>query len=232
MDFGSALLLFGLDLDLLQGIISFLYEIDPRFRTLEDDDGSFRLDLDEPRIETRPETDMASFRMGVHLTGRLFLGEDPDPRLFDTWVRLRPEVVPQDEGPPVGGLRFDGVEEVVPAIAQQSVEQAFGPDGAIGAALEAFELPVFADLITSAGEQLSPGVEVDPEDFEVAFYLGRPAPIRRPLWDVAKVDGEWQPHLDLDVSHTTTPGLIAAVGLAGSDPVPPAAPSIVRPGTG
>ncbi|HUG84974.1 MAG TPA: hypothetical protein VMM13_10435, partial [Euzebya sp.] len=87
-------------------------------------------------------------------------------------------------------------------------------------------------LITSAGEQLSPGVEVDPDDFEVAFYLGRPAPIRRPLWDVAKVDGEWQPHLDLDVSHTTTPALIAAVGLAGSDPVPPAAPSIVRPGTG
>lgn len=229
MDFGAALVLFGLDLDLFQGIVTFLYDVDPRFRTLEGEDGSFRLELEMPAIETREDP----FRMGVHLSGQLFLGTDPDPRVFDAWVRLVPEKVEGADGIPVGALRFEEVEEVIPAFAEAQVAQSFGPDGAIGEVLAAFEFPVFESLLRSAHEQLfGEGPELDPAAFETAFYLGHPAPIRRPLWDVGRVNGDWGPVLDLDVSYATKPALIAAVSRADTDPLPPEAPSIVRPGTG
>jgi hypothetical protein len=229
VELGSALLLFGLDVELLQGTLNFLYQNLPPFRTVEDPAGGWRLELDQPQLETRTE---GGFRLGVHLSGGLFLGDDPDARVFDTWVRLRPEVGADDEGFPVGTLRFDGVEEVVPALAEQAVANAFGPEGPIGSALDALSLDVFRSLLEGAQEQLVGGGDVDLSAFSTAFYLGRPAPIPRPVWAVRREGDGYQPVLDLDISYATTPALVASVALAGADPVPPDAPSVVRPGTG
>lgn len=229
MELGSALLLFGLDVELLQGTLNFLYENLPPFRTVEDPAGGWRLELDQPQLETRTE---GVFRLGVHLSGGLFLGDDPDARVFDAWVRLRPEVSTDDDAFPVGTLRFDGVEEVVPALAEQAVANAFGPEGPIGSALDGLSLDVFRSLLEGAQDQLVGGGDVDLSAFSTAFYLGRPAPIPRPVWAVRREGDGYQPVLDLDVSYATTPALVASVALAGADPVPPDAPSVVRPGTG
>lgn len=229
MNLGSALLLFGIDLELLQGIVNHIYGSDPSFRTVEGEDGAFRLELDGPVVETRD--DAGSYRMGLHLTGRLFVGDQPDALVFDTWVRLAPEAV-EVEGTPVGTIAFDDIEDVVPAFAEPAVRAAFEPDGFIGTVLADLAIPAFEGLIESAAAQLFPGQPVDPSRFSSAFYLGHPASIRRPVWTMGRVDGDWEPVLDLDVSHGTVPALIASVALDGSDPVPPEAPSIVRRGTG
>jgi hypothetical protein len=229
MDVGSALLLFGLDIELLQGIVNHLYESDPTLRSVDGGNGLFHLDLDPPAIETRAD---GAFRMGVHLTGRLFVGAQPDPLVFDTWVRLRPELVGNPGEIPAGALRFDAVEDVVPAGAEQPVADAFGPDGFIGKTLDTLTIPVFADLLASANDQLFPDAELDVSRFSTAFYLGRSAPIRRPVWTVRRANSHWEPSLDLDVTYATVPALMAAVGPAGADPVPPDAPSVVRSGTG
>jgi hypothetical protein len=228
MDFGSALLVFGLDIELLQGIVNHLYENDRSLQSIEGENGRLRLELDAPAVETRQD----SFRIGVHLTGRLFIGQESDPRVFDAWVRLKPEVVTGADGFPAGTLRFDEVEDCVPAILRPVVTSVFQPDGFIGKVLASLSIPVFADLLASANEQLFSDVELDMAAFSTSFYLGRSTPIRRPLYAVTRVDDHYEPELDLDITYATVPALMAAVGLAGSDPTPPGAPSIVRPGTG
>lgn len=228
MPYGSSLLLFGLDLQLLQGIIAFAYKVSPDFRVIEDDNGAFRIELDVPVIETRTDGD---YRLGVHLTGRLFLGADPDPRVFDAWVRLRPEVA-TDDGMPVGAIRFDAVESVVPPAAEQFVIDAFGPEGTLGAFLATATIPVFKDLLESANKQLFPDTDLDVSAFSVSFYLGRSAPIRRPVWGIARDGDDWKPKLEFDVTYATVPALVASVARASDDALPPDAPSIVRPGTG
>jgi hypothetical protein len=229
MNLGSSLQLFALEVDLLQGLVNFLHEALPSFRTIEDPDGSFRLELDPPQIEIRDNDD---FRMGIHLTGRLFLGTDPNALFFDAWVRLRPEVGADQDGNPVGALVFDAVEEVTPALAETTVSEAFGPDGPVAAALDALKLDVFSALMASIHDQIFPGTALDRSAFAVAFYLGRPAAMPRPVWQIRRDGDHYVPDLDLDISHVTTPALVASVTLAGQEPVPPGSPSIVRPGTG
>lgn len=231
MDLGSALIVFGLDIKLLQGIVNHLYENDPSLQKIEGENGRLRLELDAPAIETRSD---GTFRLGVHLTGRLFIGEDADPRVFDAWVRLQPQTVTGDDGFPAGALRFDDVEDCVPLILRPIVTAVFQPDGFIGKVLANLTIPVFKDLLSSASEQLfPPDTELDINAFSTAFYLGRSTPLRRPFYIVAKTgDDQYAPQLDLDITYATVPALIAAVGLAGADPRPPADPSIVRPGTG
>lgn len=229
MDLGAALLLFGLDLQLLQGIVNQLYTDVPGLRTVTGPNGSFRLELDPPAIETRAE---GEFRMGVHLTGRLFVGTSTDPLVFDTWVRLQPEIVTGADGIPAGALRFDAVEDVVPQAAEQAVADAFAPGGAVGALLASLTIPVFGDLLASANEQLFPGAELDLAAFSTAFYLGHPAPMRRPVYEVERAGDGYEPVLDLDITYATVPALVAAVALAGNDARPPESPSVVRPGTG
>ena len=229
MNTGSSLQLFALDVDLLQGVVNFLHEVLPSFRTIEDPDGAYRLELEPPLVETR---DGGNFRMGIHLRGQLFLDANPNAILFDAWVRLRPEVGTDDDGNPVGVLVFDAVEEVIPPIAEPVVAEAFGPDGTVASALDALKLDVFSALTESVHDQLFPGTPFDRDAFSVAFYLGRPASMARPVWQI-RLDGDhYVPDLDLDVSYATVPALVASVALAGQEPVPPAAPSIVRPGTG
>lgn len=229
MDVGSSLQLFALEVDLLQGIVNFLHEALPSFRTIEDPNGDYRLELDPPQVETR---DNGNFRLGIRIRGRLFLGTDPTALLFESWVHLRPEVGADDDDNPVGVLVFNAVEEVTPALAEAAVTEAFGPDGPVGAALDALKLDVFSTLTESVHDQLMPGTPFDRSAFAVAFYLGRPAAMARPVWQIRRDGDHYVPDLDLDVSDVTTPALVASVSLAGQDPVPPGAPSIVRPGTG
>jgi hypothetical protein len=230
VELGAARQLFGLDLDLLQGIVNFLHAELPAFQTVEDPDGAYVLRLDVPTVETRSD---GGFRMGLRITGQLELGGDP-PQLFETFVRLRPEVGEGADGNPVGTLAFDAIEEIFPPDAEPAITDTFGPDGPLGTALGALALDVFADLIASVNEQINPpDTPVDLNAFSTAFYLGRPAPIPRPVWTIRSAgDHRYEPALDLDVSYATTPALVAAVGLAGEDPVPPDSPSIVRPATG
>ena len=229
MDTGSSLQLFALEVDLLQGVVNFLYDALPSFRTIEDPDGDYRLELEPPLVETRAD---GAFRMGIHMRGQLFLGTSPNAVLFETWVRLRPEVGADDDDNPVGVLVFDSVEEVIPPVAGPVVADAFGPGGTVASALDALKLDVFSALTKSVHDQLFPGTPFDRDAFSVAFYLGRPASMARPIWQI-RLDGDhYVPDLDLDVSYATTPALVASVALTGQEPVPPGSPSIVRPGTG
>jgi len=229
MELGAARQLFGLDLALLQGIITFLHDALPAFQTVEGPGGAYVLRLDEPRIETRSD---GEYRMGLRVTGRLEIGTDP-PQLFATFVRLRPEVRADEDGDPVGALAFEAIEEVFPPAAEGPVADTFGADGPLGSALDALTLDVFSDLIASVNDQLNPpGTPVDLAAFSIAFYLGRPAPLPRPVWTIGRVGDHYEPALDLDVSYACVPSLVATVALAGEEPVPPGSPSIVRPGTG
>ena len=231
MDLGSALQLFGLDLGLLQGIVNFLHETLPAFRTIEDEDGAYRLALDPPQVEIRD--DESGYRMGIHLVGQLFLGEEINPFVFDAWVRLRPEVGSDASGNPVGVLLFDAVEEVTPPIAEPLVAAAFGPDGVVGAALDTLQLDVFTALIASVNDQLFPNnPTVDVDDFSLAFYLGRPAALDRPVYDLGREGEDWIPLLQFEYTDATVPALVASVALAGETAVPPESPSIIRHGTG
>ncbi|HSF88952.1 MAG TPA: hypothetical protein VLA46_06000 [Saprospiraceae bacterium] len=230
MNFGSSLQLFALELDILQGIVNFLHDALPSFRTIEDPDGAYRLELDPPQVETRDDGD---FRMGIHLTGQLFLGDEPNAFLFDTWVRLRPEVGENESGVKVGVLVFDSVEEVIPPLAGTAVSDAFGPDGPLGSALSSLALEIFSDLTTSVHNQLFPaGTPFDINAFSLAFYLGRPASMDRPTYGIIREGDHYVPDLQFDFSELTKPALVASVALAGEEAIPPEAFSIIRPGTG
>lgn len=229
MEFGSSLQLFALEVDLLQGIVNFLHEALPQFRTVEDPDGNYTLELDPPNVEIRDDGD---YRLGIHLTGKLFIGAEPNPFIFDAWVRIRPEVGTNENAELVGILVFDSIEEVTPATAEDAVADAFSPEGEFGKALKSLELDVFKSLTESVHSQLFPLTPYDPANFDVAFYLGKPASMSRPVWDIKREDGQYVPDLKFDVSYATVPALVASVALAGQDPIPPEAPSIVRSDTG
>ncbi len=230
MEFGFSLQLFALELDLFQGIINFLYENLPAFRTVEDPNGAYRLELDPPLIEVR---DTGDYRMGIHLTGKLFLGDNPNPLLFDAWVRLKPEVGENEDGVPVGQLVFDAIEEVTPAPAASAVADSFGSEGTIGKALNSLKLDVFNDLAMSVHNQLfPPGTAFSFDTFSLAFYLGQPTSMDRPVWSIKREGEHYVPDLQLDFSQVTKPALVASVALAGDEAIPSDFPSIVRPGTG
>ena len=231
MDLGAAKQLFGLDLELLQGVLTFLHGAIAPFREIDDPDGEYRLALDVPLLEVRDDTD--GYRLGILCTGRLFLSDDDPGSLFETFVRLRPDKAADAGGMPQGVLVFEAIEDVFPVAAEGPITEVFGADGPLGKALDALRLDVFRALLGNLTEQLQPeGTPVDPAQFETELYLGRPASIPRSVYTIAASGGGYAPELDLDVSYTTVPALVATVALAGEDPIPLGEPSIVRPGTG
>jgi hypothetical protein len=224
---------FGLDLALLQGAVNHLYRVDPRFSVIDGE--GFRLELVIPTFETRPDCGPTRpYRLGIHLLGNLFLDGLPGPLLFDAWVALDTAPGTDAQGMPIGTLRFGEVEDVTPDFARQPLIDQFGPDGDIGKVLAGFDLPVFEAMLGSAtaiaAPPADPEAEVppDPSLFAVDFWLGKPAPIRRPVYVIE--DGE--PVLDLDLAEMTVPALMATVSLAGTSPRMTGDPSVVRPGTG
>lgn len=233
MNFGDVWMALGIDLSIVQGAVTHLYRDKPDFQVIEKP-GEFRLELIIPAIETRPECGPKPFRMGIHLIGNLFVGALPDPFLFDAWVRLAPGVVRDENDNPFGTLDFVEVENVTPPRARPQLTKEFEPEGKIGKALAGFRFDLFTALMESATKILHPPIDpdaevtADPAEFAVDFWLGKPAPIRRPVW---KVQGG-EPFLDLDLGELTVPGLMATVALAGTSPRMTGDPSVVRPGTG
>ncbi|MFP3902408.1 MAG: DUF3892 domain-containing protein [Acidimicrobiia bacterium] len=238
MNFGDVWMALGIDLQVLQGAVTHLYRERPDFQVIEDP-GAYRLELVIPTIEVRPECGDLPHRMGVHLLGNLFLGDSTDALLFDAWVRLAPAVAdpvpePEGNGLPAGTLSFVDVESVTPEFAGEPLAEAFAPDGAIGSVLAGFRFDLFSGLLDSATRILHPPadpedpVDIDLDEFAVDFWLGQPAPLRRPYYTVE----DDEPQLEIDGAEITVPALVATVALAGTSPRMVGDPSIVRPGTG
>lgn len=233
MDFGDIWMALGLDLQVLQGAVTHLYRTSPAFSVIEG--AGYRLELIIPAVEVRPVCGTLPYRMGIHLVGDLYLGNNPSV-VFDAWVRLDPAVVTDPAtGIPAGALRFVGVESIKPAFAKDALAAEFADDGSIGKVLSTFTLPLFDSLLASATAIVNPNADPDAPDpppdpslFAVDFWLGQPGAIRRPVFTVQG----GQPHLELDVGYVTVPALMATVALAGHSPRMVGDPSVVRPGTG
>jgi hypothetical protein len=235
MNFGDVWMALGADLAIVQGAVAHLYREKPEFQVIEQPGA--RLELVIPVIETRPACPPRPFRMGIHLVGDLFLDGTPGSLLFDAWVGLAPGVVADEDGMPFGTLAFVAVENVKPDFARPALEAQFAADGAIGKVLAGFRFDLFTALLENVTKILHPPapdadpdaeVTVDPAEFAIDFWIGQPAAIRRPVWDVR--GGE--PFLDLDLGEVTVTSLMATVALAGTSPRMAGDPSIVRRGTG
>jgi len=243
MDVGQNWLVLGLDLQLLQGAIMHLYKTKPEFQAIDGTVGptTYRLELVAPAIEPRPACGGLPYRVGIHLLGDLFIGGSTTPNRFDAWVRLDPAVVVGDDGMPFGALVFGEVESIEPAGAKDDLEKVFEPGGSVGDALADLELDLFTGLLDAVTRVLhppadddpeddeEPPVEIDPAEFAVAFEVGEPASMRRPLYDVDEND---EPFLDIDWAFMTAPALVASVALAGNTPGMPGRLSMVKPGAG
>lgn len=231
MEFGDIWMALGIDVSVLQGAVTHLYREDPGFQVVEGP--GYRLELVIPLIEVRPACGPKPYRMGIRLIGTLTLEGDPNPFHFDAFVRLDP-VVLTDGAIPAGGLSFVEVEDVVPAFTRASLEAEFAPDGKIGKVLSARRLDLFGAMLDAATRILHPPpdpedpVDIDPGEFAVDFWLGQPAPMRRPVY---AVDGE-EPLLEWDIGEMTVPSLMATVALAGTSPRTTGDPSVCRPGHG
>lgn len=239
MDLGDVLVALGLDLQVLQGAVNQVYLRSPALQRVDGPDGLYHLDLAVPLLEVREEClDVLPFRMGLHLQGDLYVGTAPDPLLFDAWVRLHPDVAEDDDGLPVGVLVAGDVESVTPEGARGAVADAFAPDGTVGQALAAMQLPLFGELLTSVTAIFTPPVDPDaevavvPGDWAVALRLGEPAELPRPVHDVRGYDDDAEVVLVSDGAVTTVPALVATVAHAGASPELPGSPSIVRPASG
>lgn len=234
MEFGDVLVALGLDLRLLQGAASHIYLRDESLQTIEGE--GFRLDLAVPLIETREPCGPLPFRMGIHLLGDLFIGAETTPIQFDAFVRLTPDVADDDDGMPVGVLAFDAVEFVKPEFALEPLAAEFEPGGRIGDVLANLQLPLLKSLLESATRAFDPPadpdaeVEVDPADWAVAFSLGQPAELPRPVYDVVGEDDDVV--LELETTSMTVPALVATVAHQGASPLMPGGASIVRAGAG
>lgn len=240
MDIGQNWMALGLDLQLLQGAILHLYKVKPEFQAIEGEVAgfAFRLELVAPEIEARPPCGPAPYRIGIHLVGDLYLAGSPNAVRFDAWVRLDPTVVTGADSMPYGALVFGGVESIVPEAAKAELEKTFQPGGTVGDALADLQLDLFGGLFDAITRVRHPDlvpddpdepVPVDPTEFAVAFEVGEPASMRRPLYDV---DADGEVFLDIDWAFITAPGLIATVALAGDTPGVPGGLSMVKPGAG
>jgi len=185
MDFGDVWLALGIDLQLLQGALMFLYRNDQHFQVIEEA-GSYRLELVAPLLEARPACGDKPFRVGIHLIGTLAIGTDP-AQPFDAWVRLQPGVAADNpEMMPKGTLSFVEVESVTPSLAHDKLAENFSPSSAgVGKVLAAFRFDVFRDLLVEATRVIHPPlhedeeVTVDPTEFACDFWPAQPATIRR-----------------------------------------------------
>jgi hypothetical protein len=243
MDVGQNWLVLGLDLQLLQGAIMHLYKTKPAFQAIDGSVGTvtFRLELVAPVIEPRPACGDLPYRIGIHLLGDLYIAGSTSPARFDAWVRLEPDVVTDADGMPFGALVFDGVESIEPPAAKGELEKVFQPGGTVGDALAGLKLDFFTALLDAVTRVLhppvdddpdddeEPPVDIDPNEFEVAFEVGEPASMRRPLYDV---DDDGEPFLDIDWAFMTAPGLVASVALAGETAGMPGRLSMIKPSAG
>jgi len=239
MDFGDVWMALGIDFSVVQGAVNFMYKNDPEFQVVEKKD-VYRLELLQPQIEARPPCGPVPYRMVLHLSGNLHIEGQNADLLFDAAVVLNPALAADADGNPVGVLSYGGIEGIQPAFARAELDAVFQPDGTVGKKLAGMELPVFGGLLDAATRVLHPPVDPDPDDdeeppvtidlneFALAFSIGQPAPLRRPVYGVEDDD----PFLDLDFSLLTTPALVATLALAGTDPVIPDQVSVVKPGTG
>ena len=208
-----------------------IYENEPAIQVIELPEQNARLELDVPQFDFR---DDGNFRMGMHLTGQLFVDGFPGPLVFDAWVHLQP-VLKMEGDKPIGILEYVEVEDVTPEPARQAVEDAFGPDGLVGGILADLEFDVFEELAKSLQKQIFPDQEEDEFEFDAfsyAFYLGKPAPIRHPYYKTKREGDDIVPELEFVTNFSTAPALIASIALNGEDATPPDASSIVIPDTG
>ncbi len=243
MDVGQNWLVLGLDLQLIQGAVMHLYKTKPEFQSISGTvlGFAYRLELVAPVIEPRPACGDLPYRVGIHLLGDLYIGDSTTPNRFDAWVRLDPTVVTGAGGMPFGALVFGGVESIEPAAAKATLEEEFQPGGGVGDSLADMKLDLFTGLLDAVTRVLHPPVDDDPDDdeeppvdidpteFAVAFEVGEPASMRRPLYDV---DDDGEPFLDIDWAFITAPALVASVALAGDTPGMPGRLSMVKPGAG
>lgn len=216
----------GINIDIISGIVSYLYkqEIIPPLVEF----GAIEVQLNEPVVEVRdPAT--SSPRLGLKLTGIFRNGEAP-AEAFEIWMRLQPFVRTTSGSTPVAALSVAEVEEAEPADVGALVG-GFAT-GQINTILQNMDIPIFDSLISGIESAAFEEGEIpDRTTWNTDFYLGGISEIEH----VTVGFPAGQPHNPQVSSSSmlaTVPSLVATLALPGDSAALSDNPSIVPQGSG
>lgn len=229
MDMGSVKIAVGIDIEVINGILRYVYResalsapIDLNIFTDSNTLPALQAQLAQPVVELK-ETDSA-LRIGVRVTGEVSLFGST-PATVSAWTELIPQVVAVEDDAPQAGIRLGALEDVQPAWFQPVLETLLGEN--VESVLASVTLPVFGGLI----DQLEPTFEEPParDSWSAGFYVGKPSNIERPHIEAV----ESAPPIITSTEHRATlPSLLFTLALPGEDAQLPGDRSIVTRGSG
>ncbi len=229
MDMGSVKIAVGLDFEVIDDILKYVYENTnlsaPIDLNIGVDDESL------PALDARllvPKTELKDVntapRLGVRINGELSVfGEETTP--LTAWIEIIPQVRTAPGEAPKAGLALGGLEEVQPAWFEAALEFLLNEN--VDDVLSELTLPLYDSLI----DQLETSLESPParDAWSAGFRIGKPGNIDRPTI----VPLEIVPPIVTNIEHRPTiPCLLLTLASPGDDPHIPNNRSIVTQGSG
>ena len=230
MDMGSVKIAVGLDLEVIDDILKYVYEQSALSAPIDLNIGIGDESL--PAVDARlllPTTEVKDIdtiapRLGVRINGELSLfGGDPSP--LTAWIEAIPQVINVPGEAPQAGLRLGVLEDVEPAWFQSTLELLLNEN--VNEVLETVTLPIYDSLI----EQLAPSLDPQPakDTWSAGFMVGRPNNIDRP--HITPVENG-TPFVSSVEHRATVPCLLLTLAMPGDDPRLSNDRSIVTRGSG
>ncbi|MDD9945779.1 MAG: hypothetical protein OXU20_32345 [Myxococcales bacterium] len=227
MELADVKIAVGIDVQLLKGLVQFLYDREVIPKNISQ--GGLVLTLEAPAIEVdNPSGAGEGPVLALRVTGMFALSGNPSP--FDAKLALEPFVRAGTAGAaPVAALRAGDVISITPASAQAVfgvVATAFLND-----VLANLDLPLFDPLIAQVEAAFFPDDPPARSTWAADFFLGKESELEHR--DIGFPPGRPDlPRVDTSSMLPTTPALMATIALPGEAALLPDGPSIVPRATG
>jgi len=224
MNLGQVKIAVGINVDIVSGIITSLYEKEIIPSGIEF--GSISAEINEPIIEVKDPT--TNPRLGMRINGQYF-NDGAAPVDFEVWLRLQPFVRSIAGESPVAALSVSEVEEATPADIG-AIVGTFAV-GQINEILQDMDIPIFDSLISGLETAVFEDDAPDRSTWNTSFTLANQSELE--YVEVGFPAGQPQnPNVRNSEMLPTIPALIATVALPGESAQIPDNHSIVPDGTG
>lgn len=229
MDMGSVKIAVGLDIEVINGILRYVYRetalsapIDLNIFTDDNTLPALQAQLQQPLVELKDSDTQP--RLGVRLNGEVALFGG-NPAQLTAWIEVIPQVVEVEDEAPQAGVQLGALEDVEPAWFASVLEVLLAEN--VTSVLDGLTLPIFDGLI----DQLESTFEEPParDSWAAAFVVGSPSNLDRPY--IEAVEGG-TPIVTMTEHRATLPSLMFTLALPGDDPLLPGNRSIVTRGSG